>query len=144
LPVGDNAHSLFWQQLIRWLLIDSFRQVAVTVPSPVLFDERRVVLTAEVHAKDYQPVSDAHVEAHIIGPGGMSASLDLTPVPDAPGSYQADWTASKAGSYLTEVIARRGNDQIGRDVLTFQRTDGVAEHFHTGQNRDLLEHLASQ
>jgi len=34
--------------------------------------------------------------------------------------------------------------ELGRDVLTFQRMDGVAENFHTEQNRELLEHLASQ
>ena len=33
---------------------------------------------------------------------------------------------------------------LGSDVLTFQREDGVAENFHTGQNRHLLEQLASQ
>ena len=33
---------------------------------------------------------------------------------------------------------------MGRDVVTFQRLDGVAENFHTGQNRELLEWLASQ
>ena len=34
--------------------------------------------------------------------------------------------------------------ELGRDVLTFQRMDGVAENFHTEQNRDLLERLANQ
>ena len=29
-------------------------------------------------------------------------------------------------------------------MLTFQRMDGVAENFHTEQNRELLEQLASQ
>ena len=29
-------------------------------------------------------------------------------------------------------------------MLTFQREDGVAENFHTEQNRHLLEQLASQ
>jgi hypothetical protein len=68
----------------------------------------------------------------------------MTPVPDFPGTFQADWTAEKPGSYVTEVTAQRGNDELGRDVFTFQRTDGLAENFHTEQNRDLLEKLASQ
>ena len=33
---------------------------------------------------------------------------------------------------------------MGSDTLLFQRVDGVAENFHTEQNRDLLEKLASQ
>ena len=144
LPVGDTSHDLFWQQLVRWLTVDAFGPVVASVPRQVLFDDNRIVLSAEVRAKDYQPVSDARVEAHIIGPNGVSASVELAPVPDVPGTFQVEWTAPKAGSYLTEVIARRGSEQIGRDVLTFQRIDGVAENFHTSQNRDLLERLAAQ
>ena len=79
-----------------------------------------------------------------MGPSGLAASIEMTPVPDVPGSFHAEWTAEKSGSYLTEVTAQRGAAPIGRDVLTFQRMDGVAENFHTEQNRELLERLASQ
>src|SRR5205807_1996061 len=106
-------HLMFWQQLVRWLIIDSSGRVTASVPSQMLFDDSHVVLSAEVRAKDYQPLSDARVEAHIIGPGGLSASVEMTPVPDAPGSFQTEWTASKPGSYLTEVTAKRGTEQIG-------------------------------
>jgi len=143
-PVGDPTHDLFWQQLIRWLTVDASGPVVASVPKQMLFDDNRVVLSAEVRGKDYQPVSDARVEAHVIGPNGVTANLDMAPVPDAPGSFQSDWTAGQPGSYLTEVTAIRGGEQLGRDVLTFQRIDGVAENFHTGQNRDLLDRLAAQ
>jgi hypothetical protein len=68
----------------------------------------------------------------------------MTPVPDNPGQFQAAWSAPKTGAYLTEVTAVRNATELGRDVLTFQRMDGVAENFHTEQNRELLERLASQ
>jgi hypothetical protein len=74
----------------------------------------------------------------------------MTPVPDSPGQFQAAWSAPKTGAYLTEVTAQRADPnsgtvkELGRDVLTFQRMDGVAENFHTEQNRDLLERLATQ
>jgi hypothetical protein len=109
-----------------------------------MLDDGRVELSVDVRGDDYQPVADAHVEAHIIGPSGVSANVDLAPVPDAPGSFQTEWTTDKAGSYLTEVVARRGDQPLGRDVLTFQRLDGVAENFHTDQNRELLNRLAAQ
>jgi uncharacterized membrane protein len=144
LPVGDPTHTLFWQQLLRWLVTDSPGHVAVSVPSQVLLDDGRVRVTAEVRGADFQPVVDARVEAHIIGPNGLAASVELTPLSSTPGSFQAEWTAEKSGSYLTEVTAQRGTETIGRDVLTFQRVDGVAEDFHTVQNRDLLTRLASQ
>ncbi len=144
LPLGDTSHAMFWRQLLRWVVSDTPGQVESSVPHQVIFDDSHIHLSADVRDKSYVPAPDASVEAHILGPDGISAMVEMTPVPDAPGTFQADWTADKPGSYLTEVTARRGDQEIGKDVLTFQRMDGVAENFHTEQNRDLLEKLSSQ
>ena len=149
-PLGDTAYYLFWQQLMRWLVSDTPGHVAASVPAQVLLDNGSLNLTAEVRDKDYNPAADAKVLAHILGPSGVTAELEMTPVPDSPGQFQGQWSAPKEGVYLTEVTAQRADantgkvQELGRDVLTFQRMDGVAEHFHTEQNRELLEHLASQ
>jgi hypothetical protein len=73
----------------------------------------------------------------------VSASVELDPVINSPGRFQADWTAPTPGLYVAELTARRGNEEIGTDVATFQRLDGVAESFHTEQNRSLLESLSA-
>jgi uncharacterized membrane protein len=149
-PLGDTAHNLFWQQLLRWLVSDTPGHVAASVPSQMLLDNGAVTLTAQVGDEQYNPARDAKVEAHILGPGGVSALVEMSPVPDSPGQFQAAWSAPKAGAYLTEVTALRndpktgGVKELGRDVLTFQRMDGVAENFHIEQNRELLERLAAQ
>jgi len=116
----------------------------------MLLDNGAITITAQVRDQQYNPAPDAKVEAHILGPGGIGGLVEMTPVPDNPGQFQAAWSAPKTGAYLTEVTAQRANpntgkvQEIGRDVLTFQRMDGVAENFHTEQNRDLLERLANQ
>ena len=149
-PLGDTAHDLFWQQLLRWLISDTPGHVVASVPAQMLLDNGAVTLTAEVSDAQYNPAADAKVEAHILGPSGVSALVEMTPAPDSPGQFQAAWSAPKAGAYLTEVTAQRTDPgsgkvkELGRDVLTFQRMDGVAENFHVEQNRDLLERLAAQ
>jgi len=148
-PLGDTAHDLFWQQLLRWLVSDTPGHVAASVPAQMLLDNGAVTLTADVLDQQYNPAADAKVEAHILGPSGVSALVEMTPVPDTPGQFQAAWSAPKPGAYLTEVTAQRADrsgtlKELGRDVLTFQRMDGVAENFHIEQNRDLLERLATQ
>ena len=45
-----------------------------------------------------------------------------------PGEFQGEWTADKPGSYTSEVVAKHGDD-VGRDVLAFERIDGVAESY---------------
>jgi uncharacterized membrane protein len=143
-PLGDTAHDLFWQQFLRWLVSDTRGHVAASIPAQMLFDNSAVTLTAEVRDQQYNPAPDARVEAHILGPSGVTALVEMSPVPDNPGQFQANWSAPKTGAYLTEVTAQRAGKELGRDVLTFQRMDGVAENFHTEQNRELLERLASQ
>jgi len=143
-PLGDTAHDLFWQQLLRWLVSDTPGHVAASVPAQMLLDNGTVMLSAEVRDPQYNPAPDARVEAHILGPSGVSALVEMTPVPDNPGRFEGTWSAPRAGAYLTEVTAERAGQELGRDVLSFQRMDGVAESFHTEQNRDLLERLATQ
>ena len=97
-------------------------------------DQGNVQLTAQVRDQQFQPAPDAHVTAHIVGPDGINALVDLTPSEDTPGQYQADWTAEKPGPYLAEVTADSPNNvPLGSDVLTFQRENGIAENFHTEQ-----------
>jgi uncharacterized membrane protein len=146
-PLGDPAHDLFWQQLLRWLVLESPGQVVVTAPAQTLMDDGHVQLSASVRDKEYMPAPDARVTAHVIGPNGLSAMVDMTPAADNPGVFRAAWTAEKAGSYMAEVTAQRqdgkGLVDLGTGTLPFQRIDGVAESFHTVQNRELLEKLAS-
>ena len=147
--LGDPSHDLFWQQLLRWLVADSPGAVTAAMPARTLLDEGHVKVSAQVRDKQFQPAVDAHVTAHMVGPQGIDALLDLQPSQDTPGLYQAEWTAEKSGVYTAEVTAESSvsgekTQELGRDALTFQREDGVAESFHTEQNRNLLEQLAAQ
>jgi uncharacterized membrane protein len=142
--VGDPAHDLFWQQLLRWLAADSPGRVVATMPQQTLMDEGHVKMTAVVRDKEYSPAAAAHVAAHLIGPEGVSAVVDFTPVPNTPGTFELDWTAEKPGSYVAEVTAEQGAGELGKDVIAFRREDGVAENFHREQNRELLEKLSDE
>jgi uncharacterized membrane protein len=143
-PVEDTSHEVFWRQLMRWLVSDTPNRVVTSIPRSVLYDDGRVHLRAEVRDTTYLPTSDATIQARIVGPDGNAQSVDLHPDSLEQGVYSADWDAGKAGSYVAEVTATRGQQELGRDVITFRREDGVAENFHLEQNRDLLEKLSSQ
>jgi len=143
-PVQDMSHELFWRQLLRWLVSDTPTRVVTTTARPVLYDDGRVHLRAEVRDTTFLATSDAQVHARIVGPDGSAENVDLHPDSLEQGVYSADWDAGKAGSYVAEITATRGQQELGRNVITFRREDGVAENFHLEQNRDLLEKLSSQ
>ncbi len=143
-PLGDPAHDLFWQQLLRWLVLESPAQVVVNAPTQTLMDDGHIQLSASVRDKEYLPAPDAKVTAHVIGPNGLSVMLDMAPAAGDPGTFNASWIAEKPGSYMAEVTAQRRTDNLGSGTFPFERIDGVAENFHTTQNRDLLQKLASE
>jgi hypothetical protein len=135
---------MFYQQLLRWLVSDTPRKVTTSTPKPLISDDSHVTLRAEVRDRTYLPASDAKTEAHILGPDGLAEGIEMRPDPIESGVYTADWTTPKAGSYLVEVMATRGGEELGRDTITFRREDGVAENFHVEQNRELLQKLSSE
>lgn len=140
----DKSHQMFWQQLLRYLVSGTPGQVSGSTPQPVLSDETKLLLRAEVRDKTYNPLLNARVEAHIVGPAGVADTVELTPQPLEEGVYTAEWNAEKTGSYITEIVAKNDQGDVGRDVVMFRREDGVAENFRTGQNRELLEKLSEE
>lgn len=141
-PLSDMTHETFWQQMLRWLVSGAPGTVSGSTPEPVLMDESCVLLRAEVRDKAFHPAADARVEARLQGPGGLSEIIELRPRAEEPGVYEAEWTAPMPGAYSAEMHARRGDEELGQDLVLFRREDGVAEDFRSLQDRELLERLA--
>jgi len=141
---SDQSHEMFWAQLLRWIVGDTPGRLLASTPKPMLLDDGQVKLSVDVRDKNYLPASDARVEAKILGPEASGAIVEMQPDPVNPGVFHAEWTAEKPGSYIAEITAKRGEEEVGRDAVAFQRQDGVAENFQTGQNVELLTRLAEQ
>lgn len=142
--VKDQSHEVFWQQTLRWLVTETPAQISANPSKQLLLDDGNVQFRADVRDKAYNPFPSATVEARILGPGGVVAMVPLTPDANQAGLFTARWDAPKPGNYVVEVLARNGKDEMGRDVFTMSRQDGVAESFHAEQNRQLLEGLSRQ
>ncbi len=143
-PVADTSQQTFWRQLLRWTAGTSPSPVVASTSAAELEDNGKIQFRAEVRDRSYNLISDADVTAHIIYPDGAAFTLPLTPSESNAGIYYADWNAGNEGSYVAEISARRGNVELGRDVITFGRENGVAENFHREQNRELLSQLSEQ
>lgn len=141
---ADKTHATFWQQMFRHLVSDTPGQVVASTPKSVLSDETRLPIRVEVRDKQYKPVTNAKVQARFLSPDGSSATMELAPQPLEEGIYSGEWTAEKTGSYVTEILVGREQEDVGKDMLTFRREDGVAENFHTSQNKELLQKLSEQ
>jgi uncharacterized membrane protein len=143
-PLEDKSHEMFWQQLSRWLVFGTPGQVMASTPNSVYTDTPKVPLRAEVRSKHFDPLSDGIVEARISGPVGMAATVTLQPDPTQPGVYTGEYAATEPGSYMVEIHANRNGEEVGLDQTVFRREDGIAENYHTTQNRELLERLSAE
>src|SRR5581483_6150871 len=124
-PLEDMSHETFWRQLLRWLVTDTPSRVTASTPRSVLYDEGGVKLRAEVRDTTYLPAGDAQVSARMIEPDGHEETVELRPDATDVGVYTGDWNAPRSGSYVAEISARRGADELGKDVVTFRREDGA-------------------
>jgi uncharacterized membrane protein len=140
---ADRTHSMFWSQLLRWMVTETPGPVLASTPHQVLPDDTHVPLRVSVRDKNYDTVSGATVQTTISRPDGGTDVVDLKPDPLEPGMYTGEYTAEKQGTYVAETTAKQDKTDLGRDALTFRREDGVAENFGAAQNKDLLEKLSS-
>jgi uncharacterized membrane protein len=140
----DQSHETFWQQLLRWLSGQVEERVTLLTSRQTYEGGEAVRIRAEVRDHNYLPSTSAVVSANVLGPGGVSDTLELAPSRTEAGVFEAEWRAPRPGSYLAEAVAREGMEELGRDTVTFRREDGAQEFFRTEQNRELLERLAQQ
>ncbi len=113
-----RRHDAFWRQLLRWLVTDTPGNVVASVPSQMLFDDGRVRISADVRDKEYQPAADAQVEAHILGPGGTAAPVEMTPDPGHARVVPGGLERRSAG-----VVCRRGDGNTRRSGTGARRAD---------------------
>ncbi len=140
----DESHEIFWRQLLRWLVTDAPRQVSSELSDQILFDRGDLTLTTRVRDKKWNAVNDATVTARIAQPNGSTLEQRLEPVSGQSGEYRLQTAVAAPGTYITEIVAMRGSEEVGRDAITFRREDGVAEAFGRVQNRPLLQALSQR
>jgi uncharacterized membrane protein len=143
-PVGDTSQEMFWRQLLRWVAGATPSRVVASASNTHLEDDGKVHLHAGVRDTTYLPTGNAEVTAHVVAPDGAAEDISLKPDPLKQGEYSADFDATKSGSYVAEFAATENNKPLGKDILTLQRQDGVAENFHREQNADLLKKLSNE
>jgi hypothetical protein len=140
----NQSHEVFWRQMAHSLLNETPPQVSLSSDRTLYMDEQRVRLTAQVYDEEFQPVNAATATATIHGPDGSTYEVPLPPALEEDGAYRVEWDAEAPGVYRVELVARRGDQELGRANAFFQRADGGVEFFSAEQNSTLLRRLAEQ
>ncbi len=143
IPVEDMTHETFWRQLLRWLVDAVPGQVAASVSRDHVEPGRALELRADVVDSAFLALDDAHVVAHVHGPGG-DEDVPLDWDVDRDGAYRARYIPSRAGSYTVDVEARRGDVPLGSSETAFEAAPSEAEYFDAGMREPLLRRIARE
>ena len=143
LPHEDQRHEIFWRQLLQAIATSSPQPVTLTSKQVFYGDESTVTLRAEVRDKTFKPATDAKVSLDVIDGLGARSTLEMTPVAGERGVYQATYETAHPGMFRFAATATVGDQSLGVAQFAVRREDGVAEHYHTQQNRALLERIAA-
>jgi uncharacterized membrane protein len=139
----DMKHETFWRQLLQGMTASVPEPVTLTTERVYYGDQAAVTLRADVRDSEYQPATTATVNLAIDAPGAVRRTVEMRAVPGVPGRYETTVDADSPGMYRFEAQADLDGDLLGRSRVAIRRDDGISEHFKVGQNRTLLERLAT-
>jgi uncharacterized membrane protein len=143
LPLEDQTHEQFWRQLLHGLASGAPAQVSLRPERGVLEDDSAALLEAEVLDANFKALPAVRVEATATGEDGSVAPVMIEPSGRGDGRYALRVDARAPGLYRVELVARSGEQEIGRATTHLRREAGTLEQFGSWQQRPLLERIAA-
>jgi uncharacterized membrane protein len=144
IPLEDQTHETFWQQVFRWLVNDVPGQVAASTLADRFAPGSPVTVTATVLDDNYIEVNDAAVNALVTAPSGGTRELRLDWSIDADGEYSATFVPEEQGFHTIRVDASRGGDPLGDDTTHIDVAALSTEAFAAERRTSLLERMAEE
>nr|PZN69394.1 MAG: hypothetical protein DIU62_02565 [Pseudomonadota bacterium] len=142
MPLEDQKHETFWRQLLYTLAAGSPARVSLQPERAVYEDDTAVTLEAEVLGKDYAPLNDATITVQATSEHGLAVPVRIESTGRGDGRHTVALDARAPGMYRVELVATRGEEEVGRAVAHLRRADGVLEEFSSWQHRPMLERIA--
>lgn len=145
IPVEDQTHETFWQQLLRWL-VDAVPDYVDARPEQEKVEAGEAVrIITEINDSAYVEVNDAHVEATLTAPDGSIQVVPLEWTVDRDGEYAGTFNPAMEGDYQIEIQAGRGVDQtLGADETFLRVGPSTEEYFDASLRRSVLERLSEE
>jgi uncharacterized membrane protein len=142
LAVEDQRHERFWSQLIRWLVEDVTDPISATPERERIEAGETVSLGAEVLDSAYLAVNAAEVVASVVSPTGDVRVESLAWTIDDDGIYRGAVDLDEVGVHTVEVIATRGEEELGRTTTFVQVGPSDEEYFDASRRTASLRRLA--
>ena len=143
-PLEDQSHETFWQQLLRWVVSETPDAVATAPERTSVEAGETVTLEATVLDAGFVEVNGADVSAEITTPIGDVQELPMEWSVSEDGRYTATFTPAIDGIYEVAVSAGRDTTSLGTGETSVRVAPGTEEFRDPYQRRSLLERVANE
>ncbi|HXF03780.1 MAG TPA: hypothetical protein VNM72_00005, partial [Blastocatellia bacterium] len=144
MDAADLSHETFWRQLVRYLVSFAADRVEVSSDSDAYDVMDDAHLKIAVTDATFSRVTDAQVEVIVRTPAGRDVKVPAQVTLQSGGHYEASVPLPEAGPYRVEVVARRGNEILGRAQTIVTAGELHREFRQAEQNVALLRRLATE
>jgi len=141
-PLEDQTHERFWQQLLRGLVDGVQDPIGVGLDRERADPGEAVRVTARVRDSTYIELNDAAVTAIVTSPLGEEHEVPLEWTVEEDGVYAGSFVPTEAGTWQVRAAARRGDAEIGADEAWVTVGPGDDEFFDAARRTALLERVA--
>jgi uncharacterized membrane protein len=140
MPLEDQSHETFWNQLLRALVASAPEGISLSADTG--HGDSAVRLRAEFRDESFRPVDNIGVSAVVSHEGGESFTVDMSADPDNAGAFVADVPLRTSGSWFFEAIAKRDGEIAHVARTSVYSESGQAEYFNLRRNTGLLKRLS--
>jgi uncharacterized membrane protein len=143
-PLEDQSHESFWQQMLRWLVDRVPDAVSVASDQEQAEPGESVRLVASVGDSTFIEVNDADVTARITSPSGLVEEVSAEWTVETDGEYVVEFQPSEMGDYEIELSAEREGAPLGTDRTFVHATPSDAEYFGASRRTSVLQRIATE
>jgi len=144
IPAEDRTHQTLVRQLLRWVSEGSPTPVSVRTPPEGVEPGESARVMATVLDSAFVELNGAFVEARITSPAGIESELPLNWAITRDGEYEGSFTPEEEGIHEIEVIAWRGEEEVGRASSHLRVAPSQAEAQDPALRTALLRRIAEE
>jgi hypothetical protein len=141
MPLEDQSHETFWNQLLRALVISAPESISLSAHTDQ--GDSAVRLRAEFRDDAYRPVDDISVSAVVSHEDGESFTVDMPADSQNAGTFIAEIPLRTSGSWYFEAVATRDGEVAHVARTGLYSESGQAEYFNLRRNAGLLRRLSA-
>jgi uncharacterized membrane protein len=143
-PLEDQSHEAFWQQMLRWVVDGVPDAVTVAAEREQVEPGETVRVVASIGDSTYIEVNDASVTARVTSPSGVVEDLPVEWTVETDGEYAMDFRPSEMGDYQIELSAERAGAELGTDRTLVHAAPSDDEYFGAARRTSLLRRIADE